>query len=186
MNKFSAPPILSSNFLVPLFGTSGVVAICAPHPQIDAALTQVLTLFADGGEHIAVIVADNHFDAYAFARRIDDEHLKVARAETPHQVRRLVQRLLATHTSYSVAVVIGLLEPFYDEQVQWQMARHLLTDILQLLDELARTLRVLVLVSPPPNATRSYLKEQLTQAAAHSIELPTLAPAKQALEGRLF
>jgi hypothetical protein len=185
VNSFPPARSLSPNCLLP-FSPTGLVAVCAPHSQIGLPLTQTLVALAKDGQHVAVIVADNHFEADKIARVVPEEQLKVARAETPHQVRQLVRRLSATHTCYSVAVVIGLLEPFYDEQVKWTVARTLLTDTLCLLNELARTLRVLVIITPAPSLTRPYLKDQLTKAVDTYTELPALASAKQALQVRLF
>lgn len=182
----SAVPALSTEFLDTFSPIFGLAVICGTHAQLDVPLTQTLITLAQNGHHIAVIVANNHFEADEIARTVPQAQLKVARGETPHQVRHLVQRLLDTHTGYSVAVVIGLLEPFYDEQVKWQLARQLLTDTLALLNELARSLRVLVLITPAPTPTRPYLVAQLTQAAADYTELPTPAQPKQLPKGRLF
>jgi len=172
--------------LVPLGATAGIVAICAPHAQMDASLTRTLIALAEQGERIAVIVADNHFEADEIARSVDGAHLKVARGETPHQVRTLVRRLHATRAVYSVAVVVGLLEPFYDEQVKWTVGQHLLTDIFHLLNELARTLRVLVVITPPANLTRPYLKDHLLNTVDFYTELPALVSPTSSLQDRLF
>jgi hypothetical protein len=172
--------------LVPHLTRTGLLAIYASHAQMAVPLTQTLIALAGQGEHIAVIVADNHFEADEIARNVPDELIKVARGETPHQVRRLVQRLLATRVSYSVVVVIGLLEPFYDEQVKWTVAQRLLTDTLQLLNELARSLCVLVLITPAPKPTRPYLKIQVSRSADRFIELPVLALPENSLQARLF
>jgi hypothetical protein len=186
MENFSMAPTRPINFLFPFSAPAGIVALYASHEQIDTLLVQTMIALADQGHSLAVIVADNHFDAYELARRVDGDKIKVARGETPHQVRQLVLRLRAARASYSVAIVSGLLEPFYDEQIKWQMARTLLADTLQLLDDLARTLHVFVLVTPPPKPTRPYLQAQVTRAVAHSIELPALANPDTALQGRLF
>lgn len=165
---------------------TGLVVLSAPHKQFTPALTQTLVALANQGEHIAVIVADNHFEADEIARRAPGESVKVARGETPYQVRRLVQRVLAARLSYSVLVVSGLLEPFYDEQVKWTVARHLLADTLQLLNDLARTLSVLVVLTPAPVPTRHYLLEQVSRAADRYIELPALVASDTSLQARLF
>lgn len=168
-------------------GTTGFVALDAAHTRIDAALTQILVQLANQGEQIAVIVADNQWNAADIARGLNNpEQIQVARGETPHQVRYLVQRLNRTGTAYSIAVVVGLLEPFYDEQVKWTLARHLLADTLRLLNELALTLRVLVVVTPAPKPTRLYLREQVARAADMSLELPALEPPTTLPQGRLF
>lgn len=178
------------NFLVPpaLYADppSGIVAIHASHEQIDGLLTQIMVTLVNDGHSLALIVADNHLDAYELARRADGDKIQVARGETPYQVRQLARRLLATRDAYSVAIVSGLLEPFYDEQIQWQMARTLLADTLQLLDELARTLRVFVLLTPPPKPTRPYLLAQVSRAIPHSIELPALASPGTSRQAKLF
>lgn len=164
----------------------GIAVVCGTHTQIDLPLAGMLIALAQKGHHIAVIVANNHFEMDEIARVVPPEQLKVARGETPHQVRHLAQRLVNTRTAYSVVVVVGLLESFYDEQVQWKVAVHLLTDTLALLSELARTLSVLVLITPPPNATRPSLRALLIQAADQYTELPAPTLPKQLPEGRLF
>ncbi len=182
----ASPPALSTVYTLISTVTVGLVALGATHPQVDEPLLQALIALAGEGEHLAVIVADNHFAADALARAVDAERLQVARGETPYQVRRLVQRLTAVPAAYSVVVIIGLLESFYDQQIQWQVARHLLADTLRLLQELARQLRVLVIVTPAPNATRPYLHAQLVQAADLYSELPALPPTAETLQKRLF
>src|SRR6186997_716286 len=106
MEALTATSVLSTHLLLPLSPTVGLVTLCAPHAQLDAALTQTLIALANQKLHIAVVVADNHFDAHTIARSINNDYLKVARAETPHQVRHLVRRLLELRPTYSVAVVI--------------------------------------------------------------------------------
>jgi hypothetical protein len=182
---FTVPVFLET--LVPLLPARGILAIYAQHTQLDAPLTQTLVQLAKQGEHLAVIIADTHFDPVEIARQVNDaEHIKVARGETPHQVRHLVQRIRATHTSYSIAVVIGLLEPFYDEQVKWAVARSLLNDTLYLLNELALTLCVLVVITPAPKPTRPYLQAQVVNAVDHFVELPVLADPQNAVQARLL
>lgn len=187
----AAPPFvpqrdLSPNFLFPPWQTAGITAIYASHAQLDMPLVQTLATLAQEGHRIAVIVADNHFDAYEIARKVPEISLQVARAETPYQVRHLVGRLTKLCASFSVAIVIGLLEPFYDEQIKTTVARTVLTDTLRLLNELADTLRVLVLLTPPPNATRPYLLAQFTRTVQNYIELPALTPPKPSPQRRLL
>lgn len=165
----------------------GIVVVSAVHAQIDAPLTKTLVRLANAGEHIAVILADNRFAADEIARRaLNQAHLKVARGETPHQVRHLVQRLSTSPGAYSVIVVIGLLAPFHDQQVQWKIAQHLLADTLHLLNQLARTVRVLVILTDTPKVTRPYLKAQVAKAGATYLELPALPAPQDSLQGRLF
>jgi uncharacterized protein YgbK (DUF1537 family) len=186
MEPTALPIVISPEGLGLLLTRTGIIAVCALHPQIDAPLAQTLAGLANAGERIAVIVADNHFEAQEIARRVrNKEHLRVARGETPHQVRHLVQRVQAAGGAYSIVVVIGLLEPFYDEQVRWTVAQHLLTDTLRVLQELSNTLRVLVVITPPPNETRPYLQEQIVTLVDYYLEIPELpAPSEQA--PRLF
>lgn len=186
MENAYARTIPAAASLIALLPMRGMAVVCAPHAQTDESLLQTLITLLEQGELVAVIVADNRFDADAIARHVGQAQLKVARGETPHQVRTLVRRLCSTRLAYSAVVLIGLLEPFYDEGVKWLVAQHLLGDTLRALSELAQTMRVLVLVSPSLNVTRSYLKHQVVQAAAVYVELPALEPAASGLQGRLF
>lgn len=165
---------------------TGLAAVVATHAQLDPVLTQTLIALAAQGERIAVITADNHFDAAEIARRVDAARLHMARGETPHQVRTLVRRLHARRASYSVVVLVGLLTPFYDEQVKWTLARYLLADTLRLLQELAEHLQVLVVLTPAPHAARPWLHAQVRGAAERYLELPALSAPELTLPPRLF
>jgi len=180
----AAAPLLVSHFAL---RKTGIAALSAPYAQIESSLTQTIVMLANRGERVAVVVADNQFDTNAAARgAVVKEHLQVTRAETPRQVRYQVERLLAKRQAYSIVFIIGLLKTFYDEQVEAKLAADLLTDILRELDELAHSVRVLVIITPAPKPTRAYLREQVESALGPLVELPALpAPAKP-FQARLF
>lgn len=178
--------VRATALLVPLLGTAGIAALYATHEQIDPSLTEMLATLANQGRRTAVLVADGHFDGHALARRVQQpEQLQVAFGETPRQVRFLVQRLLKTREAYSVVVVIGLLETFYDEQVRAGQAYYVLADTLRGLNDLARTLRVLILITPVPKPTRPQLQQYVRNAVDAYIEIPALPAPESFLPGRL-
>ncbi len=173
--------------LVPLLTPdTGIIVVSAAHAQIDLPLIASLVTLANQGEQIALLVADNHFDGHPLARRLhQQEHVKLAYAETPYQLRFLIRRLRETRQCYSLLVVIGLLETFYDEQIPEQQATLVLADILQTLNELASTLRVMVILTPAPKATRAHLLTAVQNAVGAYLELRVLEAPKD-LQRRLF
>jgi hypothetical protein len=173
--------------LVPLFlFETGVIALSATHTQIDTPLVETLAALANQGERVALLVADSDFDGHALARRLNrQESVKLSFAETPYQVRFLVRRLLAARGEYSIVVIVGLLETFQDEQIKLSHASLVLQDTLMLLDELARTLRVMVILTPPGQETRPQLLRAVQNVVAAYLELPALPTPKDS-QGRLF
>lgn len=188
MEHTSLPSVALSHPLLPLLSLkTGIIAVGATHAQIDTPLAETIVALANHGERIAVLVADSHFDGHPVAQRLHDRgHVKLSFAETPYQVRFLLHRLHFACAEFSIVVVVGLLETFYDEQIKEPQAELLLDDALRLLDRLAATLRVMVILTPSTHQTRPQLVKTVRERVASYLELAALEAPNESLQGRLF
>lgn len=127
------------------------------------------------GERCGVIIANNRFDVVLLADAIEQlggerdlalQRIYVMRAETCAQVRGCLRRLATHSPEFRVLMLIGFLEPFYDEDIRFARAQWLLTDALQQLGRIAaRGVSVLVTVSPSPTANRKGFMKLVQDAA---------------------
>jgi hypothetical protein len=140
-----------------------IVAVCGAHTQIHPLVLQSLCARAARAEQLALVVGDNHFDAYRLARLARAQGLEPAsvlsrlaltRAFTCYQLHHSVATLDTTR-AWNALYVLGLLEMFYDQDVREREARRLLLATLCELKRIAANgLPVLVTLSPPKQPGR--------------------------------
>lgn len=124
-----------------------------------------------GGKKMLVLDGGNWFNPYVISRavrlvdaRADEvlEHLLVSRAFTCHQMETAVREELGkafARCGASVAIVLGLLETFYDEAVARAEAERLLNRLLGTLHGLVKEGRQIIVVERPP---RGLAKDRLS------------------------
>jgi hypothetical protein len=143
---------------------SQILVLVGPTVELHPLVLQSLFLRAQRGEHLGVIVADNHLDTYTLARfaRAHDfnpatllAQIEFSRPFTCHQLHHCVIDLVTDRlTQWRALYVLGLLDTFYDEDIRLPMATRLLQDILVQLRRIAtQGVPVLVTISPPPRET---------------------------------
>lgn len=153
-----------------------IIALLGESASIRPLLLQSLFIRAARGERLALIVGDNHFDAYRLARLVRAYGvdpgallpcLALSRAFTCHQLQH---RALAiepnNQPAWHALYVIGLLDTFYDEDVREPEALCLLTQFLRRLRIVAsQGLPILITAAPPRQAGRAHFIELVKRAA---------------------
>ncbi len=147
-----------------------MVALAAPDRAVHPLAVRSLARRAQRGERIGVIIGHNRFDLYTFARlaqrsgfdpRAFLAQIELSRAFTCHQLHRRILTLdPAAKHPWQALYVLGLLETFYDESVDYHEAARLLHGCVAHLQRLARAgLPVLVTLSRPDQPGRDRLQE---------------------------
>lgn len=156
---------------------SKIVLLCGPAAALHPLVLQSLLLRAFRHEQLGVIVGDNRFDAYLFARfakarGLDPSALlpqiQFSRPFTCHQLHHCILDLAGKGVSpWHALYVLGLLETFWDEDIRYRDATRLLNEILVRLRHIAlQGLSVLVTVSlPPKETTRREFVMRVTRAS---------------------
>lgn len=156
--------MLVSSSLVQILQTPTPLLIAVrEHAALDASIPQVLAELALRGEACGVIVAHNRLHAYAIgdaavlAGGTRDAALRqifILRAETCQQLHGALRRLETKPLRFRFLFVLGLLAPFYDEDIRFARAEWLLIDSLRLLRLLSRQgAHLIVTLAPPPSAS---------------------------------
>jgi hypothetical protein len=156
---------------------SKVVLLCGPAAALHPLVLQSLLLRAFRQEQLGVIVGDNRFDAYLFARFAKARgfdpsallaQIRFSRPFTCHQLHHCILNLVEKEVSHWRALyVLGLLETFWDEDIRYRDVTRLLNEILVRLRHIAsQGLSVLVTVSlPPKETTRSEFVMRVMRAS---------------------
>ncbi len=91
------------------------------------------------------------------------KRIYISRAFTCYQMTAMLQNLSSDH---GPVFVLDLLNTFYDESVDDEQSRRLLTNSIRTLKKLSSVLPVLVSISPPPKQNRRpFLMKMLLNAA---------------------
>jgi hypothetical protein len=153
-----------------------IIVLLGESASIHPLLLQSLFIRAARGERLALMVGDNHFDAYRLARLARTHgfdpaailsRLVLSRAFTCHQLLHRARVLIPQAPSpWHALYVIGLLDTFYDEDVRTPEAARLLGQLLSRLREIAaRGLPVLITIAPPRLTGREVFVETVKRAA---------------------
>ena len=152
---------------------SKILVLVGRSAELHPLVLQSLFLRARHGEQLAIVVGDNRLNVYALARLArahgdSPSHLlsqiQFARSFTCHQLH---DSILNFSLDCSALYVLGLLDPFYDEDIPVSTVARLLNGILARLRGIAsQGLSILVTISPPPPATpRRELVARVLRAA---------------------
>ena len=156
---------------------SQILVLFGHAAELHPLVLQSLCLRASRGERLGVIVGDNRLNEYAMARlaraRGFDPSAVLAQIEfsrpfTCHQLHHGVLDLVGERIGeWRALYVLGLLETFWDEDIRYAEATHLLGQVLARLSQIAAQNRsVLVTLSPPPaETTRLELIARVLDAA---------------------
>jgi hypothetical protein len=156
---------------------SQILVLFGHASELHPLVLQSLCLRASRGERLGVIVGDNRLNEYAMARLARGQgfdpsavlaQIEFSRPFTCHQLHHCLMNLVGERTSqWRALYVLGLLETFWDEDIRYVDALHLLGEILTRLRQIAAQKRsVLVTVSPPPKeTTRQELIARVLDAA---------------------
>ncbi len=161
----------------PLARAPQLVALAASDASVHPFVVQSLAARAQRGEPVGIVVGHNRFDLYAFTRLARQHgfdptrwltHIHLSRAFTCHQLRhRLVTLDRAVTRAWRALYVLGLLDTFYDEDIEYHEAARLLDETLDALKRLAcEGLPVLITLSPPRQPGR----ERLVQSIARAVD----------------
>ncbi len=153
-----------------------IIALCGDRKQIHSLVLQSLCLRAARGERLALVIGDNHFDAYRLARLARTHGfdpavllscLELSRPFTCHQLHHRIASLAATRPyPYRALYVLGLLETFYDEDIRAYDAQRLAQKTLAHLKTIAAYgLPVLVTIALPKQRGREHFVEIVKRAA---------------------
>lgn len=160
-----------------------IIALCGDSKSTHSLILQSLCIRAARGEHLALVVGDNHFDVYRLAR-LSRAHgfdpaallscIELSRPLTCYQLQHRVLSLCAQNQdAYDALYVIGLLETFYDEDVKESEAVRLLIQILTHLKIVAADgLPILLSMALPKLGGRAHLME-LVKHAVHAYWQPS-------------
>jgi hypothetical protein len=178
---FSSSLVPLASFFNQLETTPGVVAVNAPQSELKGALTETLVALASQGQRVLIILANNDFDVYAVVRVAKRQRLEprtilrcieITRTETVHQVRRFLERLAMEPPKFAAIFVLGLLEPFQDQDIPAQTAQRLLNDTLAALNTLSdQHIKILVTLPALKHSTRPYLTQQVARGVISYIEV---------------
>ncbi len=164
-----------------------LVAVAAADTSLHPLVIQSLAVRAERGERVGLVIGHNRFDLYALTR-LAREHgfdptrwltqIQLSRAFTCHQLHhRLVtlDRLVAR--DWCALYVLGLLDTFYDESVEYHEAARLLSAVLAALKRIARAgLPVLITLPVSTPSGRERLAQLVARAADDYWELVTTRP----------
>lgn len=167
-----------------------IVAVCGARTQIHPLVLQSLCVRAARGENLALVVGDNHFDAYRLARLARAQGLNPAtvlarialtRAFTCYQLHyslatldpkgfinsvETIRARAENPAGLDALYVLGLLDLFYDQDVREQEARRLLLATLHELKRLAaHSVPILVTLAPPRQPGREHFAAYVQQYA---------------------
>lgn len=153
-----------------------IIALCGDSATTHSLILQSLCIRAARGERLAVVVGDNHFDAYHLARRARAHDfnpaallscIELSRPFTCYQLHHRVCTLTRdAKSAFDALYVIGLLETFYDEDVKMDEALRLLRQTLTQLQEIAAGgLPILISIALPRQPGRETFIEIVKQAA---------------------
>jgi hypothetical protein len=165
-----------------------LTVVCFPKPAAEPVVTLIAELALRGP--VTVLDGGNCFPAYHLIRlirgRIPDpsaalQHTFVRRAFTCYQMLALLEGTPALPQPY---ILLDLLTTFYDEQIPVQEVRRLLDGCLRQIERLCQKSPVLVTATPPHNAERAFLVEQLCARANQLFALEL--PASPLLQPALF
>jgi hypothetical protein len=156
------------------------------------------------GAPVWVVDAANLSDPYQLVREAARRNLsprealsrvRVARAFTSHQLVRLLTETFPAHLAPgSLALVLGPVSLFYDEQVPWRERRRLFQDLVRLLTRI-KTQSALLLLQPllPRAAANCHFGRMLAPVIDYFVEMGNredqsdatrrVAPAVPALPG---
>lgn len=161
----------------------------------ESPIPQILAQLALHGEACGVIVAHNRFDVYRIGDAAAEQggtrdaalrQIFILRAETCQQMHGCLKRLVTRPLRFRFFFLLGMLEPFYDEEIRYTRAEWLLADSLRQMRRLAeRGAHLLLTLAPPPTPARSGFLRLVQQSAdlALDLEAPALtAPLQPELE----
>lgn len=156
---------------------SKILVLFGPTSELHPLVLQSLFLRTQRGEHIGLIIGDNHLNEYALARLarahgFNPESLLAridfSRSFTCHQLHHCIVDLMPEKMLHWRALyALGLLDTFYDEDIRLPIVSRLLNDILIRLRYIAsQGLPVLITLAPPPReTTRAELIARVIHAA---------------------
>ena len=155
---------------------SHVVALAAPDSLVHPLVVQSLARRTQRGERVGMVIGHNCFALYTLARlaragggdparRLDC--IELSRAFTCYQLHRRILTLdAALLQRWRALYVLGLLDTFFDESIEYHQAAHLLNDVLTQLKRVTRTgLPVLITLSAPPKPGRESFLELVAASA---------------------
>lgn len=153
-----------------------IIALCGDSKSLHALILQSLCIRAARGERLALVIGNNHFDAYRLARLVRAHgcdpaallaHIELSRPFTCHQLQHRVASFHAQANSACDALyVLGLLEMFYDEDVKPSIATRRLIETLTHLQSVARNgMPILISITLPKLPGREHFVEIVRRAA---------------------
>ncbi len=158
------PATIPTQLLIP----SRIVALNAPDALIHPYVMQLLAARTHHGERVGAVIGHNRFALYTITRWAHQHHVDAAallnhidlsRAFTCFQLHRRIVTLDAeNYKRWRALFVLGLLDTFYDESVEYHRAARLVKESLAHLKQIARSgLPVLITFSLPKQTGREGL-----------------------------
>lgn len=152
-----------------------IIALLGDSAPIHSLILQSLCIRAARREHLALVIGDNHFDAYRLAR-LARAHgfdpaallacIELSRPFTCYQLHHRIATLATRTHTYRALYVTGFLETFYDEDMRAPEAQHLVQKTLAHLKTIAAYgLPVLVTMALPKQRGRESFVELVKRAA---------------------
>lgn len=163
-------------FPSPLALVQNFVALGGDRRALDALVLPSLAQRAARNERLALVIGDNHFDAYRLARLARAygyapaalmARVHLSRPFTCYQLCARIASLAAQREPlWHALYVVGLLEMFYDEDVRMADAARLAQKTVTHLKQIAaRGCPVLVTLAPPKQNARAAFVEIVQRAA---------------------
>lgn len=153
-----------------------LIALLGESTRVQPLILQSLFLRVARGERVALVIGDNHFDAYHLARlarahEFDPAVLlprvELSRPFTCYQLHHRIHTLATERQGkWSAVYVMGLLDTFCDEDVRVYDAERLLQSTLGQLKTIAHNgLPILVSMAVPRQPERAPFVERVKRAA---------------------
>lgn len=191
-NVFDLPQIDRPD-LAQLLVPARVIALQGPDSVIHPQVIQSIATRTTHAERVGLIIGHNRFALYALSRwarhhRIAPsellERIDLSRSFTCFQLHQRISRLDAKTTNpWRTLYVLGLLDTFYDESVDYSTAARLLHASLAHLKRIAGAgLPVLITISLPKQPGREGLIELVRNSADQNWAFESTAPISKATQ----
>ena len=141
---------------------SQILVLLGSSSELHPLVLKSLFVRTQRNERVGIAVGDNRLDAYTLAHAMRQHEydpasllsrIAFSRSFTCTQLHHSIVHLVADKIKdWSALYVLGLLETFYDEDVQLSVAARLLNDVLAQLRRLANQgLSILITLAPLPH-----------------------------------
>jgi hypothetical protein len=193
LNAISVPQSNSSPDLAQLLVPARLIALNAPDSIVQPPVIQALATRAGQGESVGLVIGHNRLALYAITRWARACHLdsavvlsriELSRAFTCFQLHRRILTLDdKTLSRWHALYVLGMLETFYDESVEYYRAAQLLKESLARLKQMAREgLPILITFSLPKQTGREGLVKLVASDVDEYWEYASDAPMARTVQ----